>query len=295
MKIRFAVTPPALVLHEDLFPDYLHACEALGFDTVWLSDVPLGPLGDPLFSLAFAAGQTRHLKLGANVVPLGRNPLWLAKQLAQLDRLSRGRLLVSFVPGLGAPQERSALGHPTGDRGKAVDEMMGLLRRWWAGDTVSARYGEYLFDEIAVQPLPQQQPLEIWLGGIGPAALERVARLADGWLTASATPAEAGKGRLTIEARAAELGRAIDPGHFGISIPYAQAQPQAAAIAALEARRADRDLSQILPLGRDALKSLIHSHLDVGISKFVLRSLTDSLGWREDLAWLAEIVLPLQT
>ncbi|NNL86233.1 MAG: LLM class flavin-dependent oxidoreductase, partial [Myxococcales bacterium] len=87
MKIKIAVTPPAAALHERDFGDYLNNCEQLGFDTLWLSDVPLGPLGDPLISLTYAAAATSRLKLGANVVPLGRNPLWLAKQLAQLDRL----------------------------------------------------------------------------------------------------------------------------------------------------------------------------------------------------------------
>ena len=55
MKIRFAVTPPILAFDESIFPQYVEACEALGFDTLWLSDLPLGPLGDPLLSLAFAA------------------------------------------------------------------------------------------------------------------------------------------------------------------------------------------------------------------------------------------------
>jgi alkanesulfonate monooxygenase SsuD/methylene tetrahydromethanopterin reductase-like flavin-dependent oxidoreductase (luciferase family) len=83
MKIRFAVTPPAEVMHESQFDDYLAACETLGFDTIWLSDIPLGPLGDPLVSLAYAAARTTKLKLGMNVVPLGRNPMWLAKQLVR--------------------------------------------------------------------------------------------------------------------------------------------------------------------------------------------------------------------
>ena len=295
MKIRFAVTPPGLAFHENVFPDYISACEQLGFDTLWLSDVPLGPLGDPLLSLALAAGQTRRLKLGANVVPLGRNPWLLARQLAQLDRMSGGQLLLSFVPGLGQPAERAALGHPTADRWQAVGEILALARRWWAGEAITASHGPYQFDALALQPLPIQRPLEVWLGGIGPAALERVARTADGWLTAAATPAEAACGRVTISARAAELGRAIDPEHFGISIPYARTESPAAAVEAVRQRRADRDLTQILPVGRQALRTLLEAHLEGGISKFVLRSLSDSPDWRADLDWLADIVLPLQT
>lgn len=295
MKIRFAVTPPAHAFHEDIFPDYLRACETLGFDTLWLSDVPLGPTGDPLFSLAFAAGCTRKLKLGANVVPLGRNPWWLAKQLAQLDRMSHGRLLLSFVPGLGAPAERAVLGHPSGDRGRAVDEIIALLRRWWAGECVSGEFGPYRFDALTLQPLPRQQPLEVWLGGLGPSALDRVARIADGWLTAAATPDEAAAGRVKILARTAECGRTIDPEHFGISIPYGVTAPPAAAIEAVRQRRADRDLTHILPVGREALHDLVERHLAGGISKFVLRSLSTATDWRGELEWLADCVLPLQT
>lgn len=295
MKNRFAVTPPASALQVEAFLEYASACEAVGFDTLWLSDVPLGPLGDPLLSLALAAGRTRRLKLGANVVPLGRNPWLLARDLAQLDRMSGGRLLLSFVPGLGQPAERAALGHPTGSRWQVVEEVLGLARRWWAGETITATHGAYRFDALRLEPLPMQRPLEVWLGGLGSAALERVARIADGWLTASATPAEAGRGRAIITAHAAELGRTIDPEHFGISIPYARAEPRVAAVETLRARRADRDLTDILPIGRQALVTLIEAHLAQGISKFVLRSLNDAPDWRADLEWLADVVLPLQT
>ena len=298
MKIRFAVTPPAAALHEDEFGDYLRACEQLGFDTVWLSDLPLGPLGDPMLSLAYAAAATTQLKLGANVVPLGRNPLWLAKQLAQLDRISRGRLLLSLVPGLGAPAERAALGFTHGDRGRAIEEIMHLLRRWWAGETVTATCGSYAFDAVKIVPQPLQQPLEIWLGGNVPAALNRVAQLADGWLTSAVTPAEAEQGRATIVRHAAACGRHIDVEHFGISIPVALAPPSDPALLALAARRADRCLTDIVAHGPDQLQRLIAAHCAGGFSKFVLRTLLRADGladWRTELECLAATVLPLQT
>jgi probable F420-dependent oxidoreductase len=295
MKIRFAVTPPILAFRESVFPDYVAACEALGFDTLWLSDLPLGPLGDPLMSLAFAAGLTRRLKLGANVVPLGRNPWLLARELAQLDRMSGGRLLLSFVPGLGTPAERAALGHSSGDRGRAIDETLVTLRRWWAGETVTASMGPFRFEALALPMLPIQRPLEVWLGGIAPAALERIAQIADGWLTAAATPAEAGRGRATILSRTTQLGRMIDPEHFGISIPFSRTEPPQSAVEALRQRRSDRDLTEILAIGDQALRTLIDAHVAQGISKFVLRSVSDAPDWRADLDWLAETVLPLQT
>ena len=107
MKVRFAVAPQRGTWTS---LEFAEALEASGFDGIWLSDLPIAPVLDPLLGLALAAGRTRRLRLGANVVPLGRNPFLLAKELAQLDQLSGGRLLLSFVTGLGQPGEREALG-----------------------------------------------------------------------------------------------------------------------------------------------------------------------------------------
>ena len=296
-KIRFAVTPPASALGASDFDDYLQHCEQLGFDTVWLSDIPLGDQGDPLLSLCYAAGRTKRLKLGANIVPLGRNPLWLAKQLAQLDRLSNGRLLLSFVPGLGTAAERAALGYDKGDRGAAMETILAMLRTWWAGGQVSADCHGARYEQLALQPHPCQQPLEVWLGGKGPLALERVARAGDGWLTSVITPDEARVARETIERRAHELGRFIDPEHFGISVPVARTEPSEAAIGGLRARREDHDLRDVVAVGTTRLRDLVAAHLEAGLSKFVLRpanALDAHADWRADLDWMAASVLDLQ-
>lgn len=297
MKVRFAVSPPSSALGPDSFPAYLEAVETLGFDTVWLSDIPLGELGDPLISLAFAAAHTKKLKLGANLVPLGRHPLWFAKQLAQIDSLSNGRLLVSFVPGLGQPAERQALGYPDENRAHVIDEMIELMRRWWTGERVSTQWRGLHFDDVGLHPLPMQEPLEVWLGGHSKAAIERVAAIADGWLTSATTPAEAGAGRRRIEARAQELGRQVDADHFGISIPYSVDDPEEASLSTLRKRRKDRDLSEVVAVGENGLCELAKAHIDVGLTKFVVRSLSGLTGdspWQDDLKWLADAVLPLQ-
>jgi probable F420-dependent oxidoreductase len=294
MKVRFAVSPGTRRFEADGILRFAEASERLGFDTIWLSDVPLSPIGDPLLTLAAAAARTSRLKLGANVVPLGRNPMLLARDLAQLDQLSDGRLLLTFVPGLDQPGERAALGVGAADRGARLVEIIDLLRRWWAGERVTYQRGELEFREISVEPRPVQEPLEVWMGGTGPRAMERVAASADGWLTAALTPDEAGRGRATILAHAERMGREIDVEHFGISVPYARAEIPAAAAAALRARRPDGSLDDIIPIGADALTALVKRHLDNGLSKFVLRPV-DPTEPEADLAWLADVVLPLQT
>lgn len=295
MKVRFAVSPPGGAFDAEALADFAVTAEELGFDTIWLSDVPLAAIGDPLLSLATLSARTTTLKLGANVVPIGRNPMILARQLAQLDRLSNGRLLLSFVPGLDQPGERRALGIAGGDRWSAIEESMDLLRRWWSGEAVDHHGLGYDFDGVTVGPTPVQDPLEIWLGGAGPRALERVGRLADGWLTATVTPVEAAAGLATVVDHAVRAGRAIDPEHFGISIPYAREVVPDGSVAALRARRPDRDLDGIVPVGEGQLADLVARHIDAGLSKFVLRPL-DHVGPPDGgLAWLADVVLPLQT
>src|SRR3954471_14176975 len=176
MKVRFAVSPGADMWGEDSLAQFIDALETHGFDTIWLSDIPMGSTVDPLIGLAFAAGRTRRLKLGANLVPLGRNPMLLAKELAQLDRLSNGRVLLSLVPGLDQPGEREALGIGDTPRGRFIDELIPLLRAWWAGETVEHHGEHFDVSAISVRPRPQQDPLEIWLGGVGPLALRRAGR-----------------------------------------------------------------------------------------------------------------------
>ena len=122
-------------------------------------------------------------------MPLGRNPFLLAKELAQLDRLSDGRLLLSFVPGLDHRGEREVLGVDGAVRGAVLEEALGLVRRWWAGETVDHHSARWSFPAVAAAARPVQEPLEVWLGGRGPKALERVGRIADGWLGAAITTA----------------------------------------------------------------------------------------------------------
>jgi probable F420-dependent oxidoreductase len=294
MKIRIAVAPGATPVERADFCRFVDSLESLGFDTIWLSDVPLGSVVDPLVGLAVAAGRTERLKLGANVVVPGRHPLLLAKELAQLDRLSEGRLLLSFVPGQDTPAEREVLGVAKADRGAIIEETMSLCRRWWAGETIDHHSPRLTCTGVALRPGPRQDPLELWLGGIGPQALRRAGRLADGWLTARATPEEAAAGRETILRTAAEAGRAIDPEHFGISIPYARSEPPPAVVAATM-RQSTAERSDVLPVGADELVDLVKRHIDAGLSKFVLRPVTRVGDSDDELGWLAETTLPLQT
>jgi len=269
--------------------------EAAGFDGLWLSDLPIAPALDPLLGLALAAARTTRLHLGANLVPLGRNPFLLAKELAQLDQISGGRLLLSFVTGLGQPGERQALGLDGARRGDVLEEVLGLLRSWWEGEAVDHRSERWTFDHLEAPARPVQHPLEVWLGGRGPQALDRVGRIADGWLGAQLTPAEAVVARIDIQAAAGRAGREVDPEHFGMSIPYARVPPEPDLLAPLAARRPDVDPLAVVPVGRSGLRDLIGGYVDAGLSKFVVRPLAPVASWAEEAGWLSDAILDLQT
>ncbi len=267
--------------------------EARRFDTLWLSDTPLTSAVEPLMALAIASARTTRLKLGTNVVVPGRNPLHLVKELAHLDRLSNGRLLLAFMPGIGSTTERAALGVTGVDRNKRLAQTIDLCRTWWSGGAVSAEFNQFIYDEVTVSPPPIQDPLEIWLGGNGPKGLALTATHADGWLGSRATPAQAGSRRRTIEAAAVEAGRVIDDDHFGMSIPYARTDLDDRVVAAVM-RRTEAERIDILPFGPVELRDLIQRHLDEGITKFVLRPMSLLDGWDTELDFLAEHTLPFQ-
>lgn len=295
MKIRFAVSPQAGGLAHDELVAFAAAVQEHGFDGVWLSDLPVASTLDPLLALALIAGVTDRLRLGANIVPLGRSPFVLAKSLAQLDQLCDGRLLLSFVTGLGRRQEREALALDGAARGTVLEEVLGLLRAWWAGQTVTHLSERWSFTELPSAARPVQDPLEVWLGGRGPKALDRVGRIADGWLGSVLTPAEAAIAREQIQAAAAATGREVDPEHFGMSIAYARDEPEPAALERLAALRPEVDSRSVLPVGRSELRELIAGYQDAGLSKFVLRPAGAVESWAQEAAWLADAVLDLQT
>jgi probable F420-dependent oxidoreductase len=291
VKVRIAVGLGATALDADTFTAVVGALGPLGFDSLWISEVLTGPGPDPLIALAVAAQLNPKLKLGTTLLLPGRNELRLAKALASLDVLSRGRLLLTFVPGLSRGPERDAIGVPVPDRAAAIEHTLPRLRQWWAGQPV---------DGITLAPRPVQDPIEIWLGGLATPSLVRCGRLGDGWLGAACTPAQAAAAKATIDEAAAAADREVDPEHFGLSIGYTHQPLDDRQVAALAARNRTADPRALVPVGYPALRELLQSFIDVGMSKFVLRppssaQQADPASWRDELAGLAAAVADLQT
>jgi probable F420-dependent oxidoreductase len=293
MKIRIGVGAAGSSATPDALAELVTGLDDFGFDSLWLSEVLTGPVVDPVVGLAWAAASNPRVKVGTTMLLPGRNVLRLAKQLASLDVLSRGRLLVTLVPGLTYAPEREAIGVEPKQRGAFIDEALPLLRRLWAGETVSHEGVAGSLRDVRLSPLPVQQPLEVWLGGTAPAALERCGRLSDGWLPSLCTPDEAAAGRVVIEEAAARAGRTISGEHFGMSIGYAR-QPIDPATARTMAARRPRAL-ELTPVGLPALRQLLERFIAVGFSKFVVRPVAAPASWRAELEALSAAVGDLQT
>jgi probable F420-dependent oxidoreductase len=293
MKIRIGVGAAGASATPGALGELVTSIDELGFDSLWLSEVLTGPVLDPVVGLAWAAASNPRVKLGTTMLLPGRNVLRLAKQLASLDVLCHGRLLVTLVPGLTYPPEREAIGVDPKRRGAFIDEALPILRRLWAGETVTHEGAAGNLQNVRLSPLPIQRPLEVWLGGTVPAALERCGRLSDGWLPSLCTPDEAAAGRVVIEKAAAEAGRSISAEHFGMSIGYAREAIDPATARTMAARR-PRSL-ELTPVGLPALRQLIERFIAVGFSKFVVRPVVPPTSWRAELEALAGAVGGLQT
>jgi probable F420-dependent oxidoreductase len=285
MKVRIGIG-----LGGELPPDQLLATvddmAALGFDSLWLPEVLSRPSYDPLLALGWAGAHHPTLKLGTTMLLPGRNLYRLAKQLGTLDTLTKGRFLVTFVPGLAQGAERDSVGVPVAQRGRSMEDAFPTVRRLLAGEEV---------DGVTISPTPVQQPFDMWLGGMARASLERCGRLADGWLPSLCTPEEAAAGKAIIDEAAEKAGRTISPEHFGVSVGYSNKPLDEAASAAILARARGRRVTELVPVGMLALRDLLLRYIDVGFTKFVARPMGPPASWRAELEHLADGVGDLQT
>ncbi|MEU8913013.1 LLM class flavin-dependent oxidoreductase [Streptomyces nigrescens] len=156
--------------------------EATPFTTVALLDRLVFGNPEPLITLATLAGATSRIRLQTEVLlaPLHRTAL-LAKQAATLDLLSGSRFTLGIGIG-GRDDDYLASGIDLRTRGRRLDTQMATLRRLWSGEPLSADVGP-----IGPAPARPGGP-EVLFGGFVPAALERVARWGDGFLSAALPP-----------------------------------------------------------------------------------------------------------
>lgn len=136
---------------------------------------------DPLLWLAYAAAVTTRVNLatGVTVLPL-RNPLVAAKQIATLDALSAGRVILGVGVGWLA-EECEALGVPFAGRGLRHDDYLAAMRQLWSQDVATAHNGHVDFDRVLSSPKPLRRSVPVVVGGSSLRAATRAARTGDGY------------------------------------------------------------------------------------------------------------------
>lgn len=171
------------------------AAEAAGFDSVWAGEhvvvpdpqVPPSPMAptepalDSLLALSWVAAHTNRLRLATGIVILPqRNPVVLAKEVASLDVLSAGRVVLGVGAGYLEPEFR-AVGANFAQRGAVTDEFLDALEHLWYDDHPGYR-GQFVdFAGVNAFPRPIQQPIPLVVGGHSRPAYRRAVERAHGW------------------------------------------------------------------------------------------------------------------
>ena len=219
--------------------EFAQLVEKLGFDALWVSDhivvprsldsrypysrdgsFPVSPdvsLMEPIATLLFAAAVTERVKLGTTVLVLPmRNPIVTAKQLASLDVLSNGRLILGVGTGW-MEEEFQMLGVPFKRRGARTNEYIRLLKALWTEENPSFEGEFWQIKNVGFNPKPLQQPHPpIWTGGHSAPALRRAGRLSDGWHAVGVSPDTLREQFQEVQRHAEEAGR--DPASLTLSV-----------------------------------------------------------------------------
>src|SRR5258706_1384551 len=182
------------------------AAEAAGFESVWTGEhivlpdpmlpsfllAPEMPMLDTVVSLTWIAAHTKRLRIASGIIVLPqRNPLLLAKELASVDVVSGGRLIVGLGAGWLEP-EFKALGVPMQGRGEKMDDILRAMRAIWIMEKPEHHGPTASFSNVAAYPRPIQRPMPpVVIGGESPAALRRAITMGNGWYGFGLTVEEA--------------------------------------------------------------------------------------------------------
>jgi probable F420-dependent oxidoreductase len=221
--MRFAISLPQACpdgsFDPAAFAAYVLRAEELGFESAWTMDQTFGraPRLNALETMTFAAACPSRLRLGCSVwiSPL-HQPVQLARSLATLDQLSRGRLEVGLGSG-GTRRMFSAFGI-TGDHLiSRFTEGLEVMRALWTEPEVTFDGRFYQLHEATMEPKPVQKPNPpVWLGGSAPAAVRRAARIGDGFFGAGSSTTAAFAEQVKV-LREALTGQGQDPGAFPVA------------------------------------------------------------------------------
>lgn len=192
MRLGLCVPHHRPLATPDLILEAARRGDEEGWDTLWLSDHVLVPntpeqqhrrvFYEPLALAGHLAAATRRVRIGTSVLVIPyRHPIVTAKQIATVDALSGGRLIVGVGAG-GLAEEFAILGVPFHRRGRLTDEYLRVMRELWTSDDPQFAGETVAFDNVSFAPKPAQRPAPpILVGGNSPHAIRRAVELGDGW------------------------------------------------------------------------------------------------------------------
>ena len=217
--------------------------EEMGYDSAWTSEHIFFyfPTFDALTALAAMAARSSRIQLGTAVLLLPLRPAALAaKEIASVDIISGGRLIVGVGVGGEYPKEFEAVGVPVRQRGARTDEAIHVLKLLFAQDNVTFHGRFTNLDGVTLQPKPAQAGgPPVWVAGRSEAAMRRAGRLADGYLPYLFSPERFRDGLAQVRRFAEVAGRdpaAITPGIYQF-ICLADSYEEASRIAAADLSR----------------------------------------------------------
>jgi probable F420-dependent oxidoreductase len=279
----------------------LELCERSGIDSIWFSERLSSSIAmpEPMTTMAAVAARTRRLKFGPSVLIMPfHGPVLAARQLAMIDQLSEGRMLPAVGIGVESEREFLAAGVPFKERARRTDEAIRVMRLLWEQDEVSFDGEFWKLEGVGVHPKPLQKPFPLWIGGNSDAAMRRAGRLGDGWIPSFIPPWRLRIGVEKTQEFAHQAGREVPSDHFGALVYFGIDADRRTARANAEpfiprGRVDDSTLEACTAFGPPAVISAkLDEYIAAGASKFILRPMCPPGRMLDQLARLAEDVVP---
>lgn len=205
-------------------PEDAVAFEALGAESLWVGGHIASPNPSPeaMVALAQVAAVTTAAFVGTSILLLPLyHPVLVAKQVADLDRGSGGRVILGVGVGGEYPAEFAAMGVAVGERGRRTDEAIPLLRRLWGGEEVDHAGRHFSVPPVRIHPAPSQPGgPPIVVAGRQEPAQRRAARLGDGWMPYMYSPRRYRESVARIEEHAAAAARSLDGFGWCLFLPF---------------------------------------------------------------------------
>jgi probable F420-dependent oxidoreductase len=278
--------------------------EELGFDSLWISEHMLFfvPTFDAITVLAAFAARTQRILLGSAVLLLPlRHPTVVAKEVASLDIISNGRIILGVGVGGEFPREFVACGVPVKERGRRTDEAIEVMRRLWSESGVNHEGRFFRLEDANMQPKPIQKPgPPIWIAGRSEAAIKRAARMGDGYMPYLFSPERYRDSLEKLSAFAQQQGRdptSIEPGMYQficVADTYEEARQRAVQDLSIRYNQPfDRIVDRYCVLGTpDQCAERLGEYVEAGVRHLILVPISSSRGLDADLETYAREVVP---